>query len=104
MSQPSNNITEALDRIRYAVESLHGVIDQPNGQGGQAGKDPIKISTYKELANGDFELVLAFNNDETIKLEGLPDLTKGKLDDLQNLPERHWPYFSSSLPFDRSGN
>lgn len=67
MSQPSDSVIQALDRIR---ETLGGL--EPD-----AGN-----YHYPRIANGPVEQVLAFNNDEVIKLHP-PDDPKGL------------PYFSS---------
>src|SRR6185295_3200431 len=60
MVDESRSVIEALDRIRVALESS-------NGDGGGVG-DGITID-YPQIANGPVEQVLAFNNDEYIKLE-----------------------------------
>ena len=57
MSHPSTSITEALDRIRDAMESMKSGIAGVTGQGGQpagqTGKEPIQLSTFKELEKTD---------------------------------------------------
>jgi hypothetical protein len=69
MADKSTSVTQALDKLREAVKS--------GGSNSDVGK-----YEFPDIANGPFELVLAFNNDEFIKLEG-PDEA---------------PYFSSHGP------
>ncbi len=81
MSDKSTSVTQALDKLREAVEACCG---DDNGNGnGNGGHDCLKGKyEFPEIANGPVEVVLAFNNDEFIKLLG---------------PNRA-PYFSSHGP------
>lgn len=61
---------------------------------------------YRQIANGPYERVLAFNNDEHIVLKNPPQLPKKLspldvpklLQDLHDAGPAHWPYFSSRGP------
>lgn len=77
----SRNVIEALDRIRHTLEG-----QEPGGGGYR----------YPQLAAGPVEKVLAFNNDETIKLvvQNPPNGGKGKGSKPPD-PDQEIGYFSS---------
>ncbi len=60
MADESKSVIEALDRIR-------AVLGSSNGNDGNADGDIT--ADHPQIANGPVEVVLAFNNDEFIKLE-----------------------------------
>jgi hypothetical protein len=84
MSDKSTSVTQALDKLREAVEACCGDGNgNGDGDGGHVGHVGLKGKyEFPEIANGPVEVVLAFNNDECIKLLG-PD---------------NAPYFSSHGP------
>lgn len=88
MAEESKTVREALDKIRQAqvptvADGSNTLLEALNGI-----RDAIAVShnagaiNYPRLVNGPVELVLAFNNDEFIKLKGPADE----------------PYFSSHGP------
>jgi hypothetical protein len=82
MGHQSKSVIAAMDAQTLVLrEGLDKIINALGGGGGYQ---------YPDIASGPFEQVLAFNNDETITLEGPDDgphfSSHGTLTDLQHVP------------------
>jgi hypothetical protein len=104
MTDKSNSLTEALDRLRETLAALlpagmprHGHDEAAFG----TIDDALKAFSYPNIASGKKEHVLAFNNDEHISLRGLPDdinnIRQAQLKQIHDKPST-WPFFSSHGP------
>jgi len=113
MPDRSKSIIEALDHMREAIASrLDGGKSEAERHPGDGSAADLPFTTFERFIRspltGGVERVLAFNNDEHIRLvvpDRILNLPNPTIEDLLSLGEDELPYFSSHGPLtDLYGN